>query len=278
MSQSIFTSQTPAVDNANDAVDYTLATTFRTSVDGTVTGIRWWAPSSSVSSPVTLLLYRATSNTTGVELARKVQASASVTLGGWNTVLFDTPVSVTAGTTYVAARWSIEQNYVATGNFWTSAVTNGSLTGLADGTGGFGNGKFESGIGAPTFPTQSFNKGCYFVDVLFDPSVTVTDMAAALSGSGTLAAAAVRLADAAAALSGSGTLAAAALRIADVSAQLAASGALVVSFEGSNTRARSSPLVSARRTSTPGLSARRTSTSGLSARRTSTPTVSDDGG
>ncbi len=62
--------------------------------------------------------------------------------------------------------------YAATTAYFTAAVTNGPLTALADGTDG-PNGLYK--YGAIGFPTQSFNKSNYWVDVVFVASGSVPD-------------------------------------------------------------------------------------------------------
>ena len=46
---------------------------------------------------------------------------------GWQTVTLATPVSITANTTYVAS-YHTTGEYVATNNFFTTALTSGVLT------------------------------------------------------------------------------------------------------------------------------------------------------
>lgn len=81
-------------------------------------------------------------------------------------------VAVTAGTTYVVAYHSSEGNYSATQNFFTSAIVNGPLTGLADGTDGAND--LYSYTNNPAFPTSSYKSSNYWIDVVFNTS-TSTD-------------------------------------------------------------------------------------------------------
>jgi hypothetical protein len=167
--QTLFTAQTPTGDNLSDATDYTFGLAFTADVAGTVVGVRWWAPSGGVGGqPVTGLLYSHDSEAAGTVLASKV--FGPVVAGGWNSVLFDSPVPIVAATPYVAARLCLDPHYVATGGFFhDSPYTNGHLTGYLDAV-DHKNGRFIGGAGAPAYPASSFNGGNYFVDVLFLPS------------------------------------------------------------------------------------------------------------
>ena len=78
-----------------------------------------------------------------------------------------TPVSITANTTYVAS-YHTTGEYVATNNFFTSAITNGSLTAPSTTTAG-GNGVYAYGgtNTAGLFPTNTFSAANYWADVVF---------------------------------------------------------------------------------------------------------------
>ena len=75
---------------------------------------------------------------TGTKLATATFTNTSAS--GWQTVALATPVSITANTTYVAS-YHTTGAYVATDNFFTSAVTNGPLTAPSSATAG-GNGVY----------------------------------------------------------------------------------------------------------------------------------------
>ena len=83
----------------------------------------------------------------------------SETASGWQPVSFSAPVSITAGQTYVAAYLSSGGYYNFSDNYFSSAVVNGPLTGLADGTDG-ANGVYAYSP-APTFPTDAFQGSNY---------------------------------------------------------------------------------------------------------------------
>jgi hypothetical protein len=164
MSESIFTSQTPSGSFSDAAPGLTLGTLFTASVDGQITGIRWYFPSTLPASAVGLL-YSYTTDTTGSELARATFVSP--TAGTWNTVNFASPVNITAGTLYVAAVLTPDWYVATSGLFASSGITNGHLTAIAnDVITPNTNGKFHVGATA-AFPEQTFGASCYFADVLF---------------------------------------------------------------------------------------------------------------
>ena len=81
---------------------------------------------------------------------------------GWQELDFSTPVTITAGTTYVASYHTNAGHYAITSNGLASAVTNGPLTALASG------GVYAYGSGN-VFPSNSFNASNYWVDVVYSP-------------------------------------------------------------------------------------------------------------
>ncbi len=73
-------------------------------------------------------------------------------------------VPIAANTTYVASCHSSSGYYVATTAYFAQALTNGSLTALADGTDG-ANGVYT--YGASAFPTSTHASTNYWADVAF---------------------------------------------------------------------------------------------------------------
>jgi hypothetical protein len=111
----------------------------------------------------TALLYSFTDDTHGAQIA---SASFSDVQTGWNVAMFNSPVSVTASTKYVAAIWT-PGSYTSTSAFFQAGpITNGNLTAPGNGAGHL-NGKFIAGAGSPSYPNNNFNGGGYFVDVLY---------------------------------------------------------------------------------------------------------------
>ncbi len=104
-------------------------------------------------------------SSTGTLLATGTFSNTSAS--GWQTVTFSSPVAITAGTTYVASYHSTGA-YADTNNYFTTALTNGSLTAPASaGVYAYG-GTSTTGI----FPTNTYQASNYFVDVVFNPQLT----------------------------------------------------------------------------------------------------------
>ncbi|WP_245410990.1 N,N-dimethylformamidase beta subunit family domain-containing protein [Microvirga flavescens] len=90
------------------------------------------------------------------------------TVNGWQMGLFSTPISVSPGTTYVVSYFASAGYYANTANYFTTAITNGSVTAPSSASAG-GNGVYVYGSSS-TFPTNSYQAANYWVDVLFAPS------------------------------------------------------------------------------------------------------------
>ncbi len=85
-------------------------------------------------------------------------------------LVFSSPVSITAGTTYIACYLAPNGHFSMTRPGFASAVTNGPLTAPASGSTTYGNGVFAYSA-TSTFPTGSYQATDYGVDVLFNPAV-----------------------------------------------------------------------------------------------------------
>jgi hypothetical protein len=160
----IFTTQTPSGNVGQDIHPLELGVKFRSNVAGYVTGVRFFKALNSVNGQDIGELY---SYPGGVRLA---QATFSESAYGWQNVTFSAPVLVAANTTYVAAYYNPTANYAADNNGFATAISNGSLTGLMDGTDG-NNGVYNYDLNnsGPLYPNQSFQASNYWVDVLFSP-------------------------------------------------------------------------------------------------------------
>jgi hypothetical protein len=156
---------TPAEITDADPNAVELGVKFVASTDGTITGLRF---------------YKGPQNTgthTGSLWTSSGQLLGSLTFtnetaSGWQTANFATPITITAGTTYVAGYHS-NGFYSADGNFFATNISNGPLTAPASGTSG-GNGVYTYGS-ASVFPTTTFNATNYWVDVLYQPVAPGTD-------------------------------------------------------------------------------------------------------
>jgi Domain of unknown function (DUF4082) len=153
--------EVPAGTNFNDSAALSMGLYFTVGVDGTVTHARWRA-ADSVTGTVKWGLYRLSDS-----LLLGSQSFTTYTQGAWNTVALNTPIAITAATRYAAVYWS-QTSYVATSAYFTTAITRGSITAEASG------GRFVEPSADITLPTNSFNNGCYFVDLVFSSGSAVT--------------------------------------------------------------------------------------------------------
>src|SRR5439155_9149676 len=92
------------------------------------------------------------------------------TATSWQQMNLPTPVAITANTTYVTSYHAPIGHYGVNSQFFAAAgVDNAPLHALANGVDG-GNGVYAYGASG-TFPNNSFNSECYWVDVLFATSI-----------------------------------------------------------------------------------------------------------
>jgi hypothetical protein len=148
---------TPGVVTVNDSSSVELGFKFQASTDGEITGIRYYK-SAQNTGPHTANLW----TSTGSLLA--TATFTNETSSGWQQVNFAEPVSVTAGTTYVAS-YHTNGFYSADPNYFATSRTSGPLTAPSSSSSG-GNGVYAYGSSS-LFPTNSYNSTSYGVDVLF---------------------------------------------------------------------------------------------------------------
>lgn len=168
MAESIFVALDPNLTDENDGgANQDLGTVWSPNTNGYVSGIRWRFPDTPPGSTVTGLLWAMTSDTTGTELGRA--DFTAPTAGTWNTAMFATPVSVTAGQHYCASIHSPDRYVARVGVFDGASVSNGSHLTATENLLPYANGRFAFNQANPTFPASgSGNKACYFADVLFE--------------------------------------------------------------------------------------------------------------
>ena len=149
---------TPAMVTVNDANSVELGMKFTSSQAGTISGIRFYKGPQNTGTH-TGTLWTATGTPLGTVTFTNETAS------GWQTASFQTPIAITADTTYIVSYHS-NGYYSATSGGFNSAITSGPLTGLSSASSG-GNGVFAYGS-TSAFPTGSFNATNYAVDVIFN--------------------------------------------------------------------------------------------------------------
>jgi Domain of unknown function (DUF4082)/Secretion system C-terminal sorting domain len=159
LAANIFTTQIPAEGTTTNGTGMELGVKFRSSFPGYISGVRFYKTAGNSGSHIGELY-----TSSGTRLAQATFASETAT--GWQTVMFSTPVAITAGTTYVAAYFSPNGTFTLTPNYFTSEVDNYPLTALKDGDDG-SNGVFNVGS-SPIFPIGVHpNTSNYWVDVVY---------------------------------------------------------------------------------------------------------------
>ncbi|WP_244426746.1 N,N-dimethylformamidase beta subunit family domain-containing protein, partial [Sinorhizobium sojae] len=151
-------SVTPPIVPDVDAKPIEVGMKFQSSVAGTVTGVRYYKSDLNIG-PHTGSLW----SSTGTKLATVTFTNESGV--GWQAASFSNPIAITAGTTYVVSYHTNYGHYTATGNYFTSPVTNGPLTAPT-------NAGVYTYSSASAFPSSTFNGENYWVDVLFNPAST----------------------------------------------------------------------------------------------------------
>lgn len=161
--QTIWNEQ-PAASSFDDK-PVNLGIKFQPAVSGKIKGIRFFSPGNP-SGVYSGYLW------TGSGSMIADVTFTNVTANSWQEAIFDLPVAVSAGSTYIVSYYS-PGRYVSTEGYFKNEVTKGFLTVPADNTIVGSNSVYE--YGAPgSFPRQSYNSSNYWVDVLFVPNTEST--------------------------------------------------------------------------------------------------------
>lgn len=160
------TSAVPTMAAQNDTSPIEIGVRFSPSRDLVITGIRFYKGAGNAGTHVGHLW-----TASGTLLASKVFTSETAT--GWQQVMFDTPVAVTGGSSYVASYHAPQGRYAVDYNYFNASTTRAPLTAGAS-SGGAPNGIYLYGSGG--FPTNTYQASNYWVDVIADdlngPTVT----------------------------------------------------------------------------------------------------------
>ncbi|MDB5527037.1 MAG: hypothetical protein JWR51_140 [Devosia sp.] len=146
---------TPAVPFEADNNAVTVGVSFTSSQSGSIVGLRYYKGTLDAGEHTGSLW-----SSTGALLAKATFTNESP--NGWQTVVFSNPISITAGTTYIASYFG-NFGYAVTQNYFSSPHTNGPLTAT--------NGFFTYGA-QNAFPTSPSGGSNYWVDVVFNPTPT----------------------------------------------------------------------------------------------------------
>jgi hypothetical protein len=158
VAESLFTSQTPAVTNADNGSVLHVGMYFTPAVDGTITKARWYPPTTS-QSDVKAALYRTIDS---VKVGADVTFAGSVAGPGWVEVSFAAPVTVAQGVQYAIVVRTPRYYTATTGASSPWPLTNGNLSTPSTA------GRFNDDDNADVqMVATAFNNGNYFVDVVF---------------------------------------------------------------------------------------------------------------
>ncbi|MFJ9835834.1 DUF4082 domain-containing protein [Streptomyces sp. NPDC101169] len=159
-------SAVPGTVNGGDGSAVELGVKFRTTVAGSITGVRFY------KSPVNTGTHTGSLwSASGTRLATGTFTGESAS--GWQQLNFSTPVSVKANTTYVASYFAPNGGYSYDGGYFSGSDAGlAPLTALKSGTDG-GNGVYHYGS-ASAFPSSQSSGSNYWVDVVLDTSTAST--------------------------------------------------------------------------------------------------------
>ncbi|HEX6416047.1 MAG TPA: DUF4082 domain-containing protein, partial [Candidatus Saccharimonadales bacterium] len=158
---------TPSPTPFNESTGIELGFKFRSSIDGYISGIRFFKTSNMGGTHVASLW-----NNMGQRITQATFGTETAT--GWQEVNF-APVQITANTIYTASVFMANGQYNASGNGFGSDITNENLTAPRNGTAYDALGNGSQGVfnasGSSLYPTSSFNATNYWIDVSFVGSV-----------------------------------------------------------------------------------------------------------
>ncbi len=149
---SVHTTQIPGPGDTDGP--YEMGMSFTSSKDGKILKIMFY------KNPVDIGVHTGIiwSGNGVAQLASVVFTNETAT--GWQSATLDTPLDIVKNTVYVVSVNSVG-GYVATNNAFDSPITNGPLTGIKG---------FYSSAGPGTFPTETYENGDYYRDILFKPN------------------------------------------------------------------------------------------------------------
>ncbi|MBE8470404.1 DUF4082 domain-containing protein [Streptomyces justiciae] len=155
----------PGTVNAGDGGSVELGVKFRTTVAGSITGVRFYKSPYNTGTHTGNLWTK-----DGKLLATGTFTGESAS--GWQQLNFATPVTVKANTTYVASYFAPNGGYSYDTTFAGSDAGLAPLTALKSGTDG-GNGVYRY-TSTSAFPTSAASGSNYWVDVVLDTSTAST--------------------------------------------------------------------------------------------------------
>ncbi|MFD4871804.1 DUF4082 domain-containing protein [Streptomyces sp. NPDC058420] len=159
-------SAVPGTVNAGDGSSLELGVKIRTTVAGSITGVRFYKSPANTGTHTGSLW-----SASGTRLA--TGTFTNETASGWQQLNFASPVTVKANTTYVASYFAPNGGYSYDGGAFTDGPAGlAPLTALRSGADG-GNGVYHYGS-TSAFPSSASSGSNYWVDVVLDTSTAST--------------------------------------------------------------------------------------------------------
>lgn len=150
-------------DPAADSGGVELGLKFKPTVDGQVTGVRFYKGANNTGTHIGNLW-----DSSGTNLASVTFTGESSS--GWQEAEFSSPVDVTANTTYVISYWAPNGHYSADDWYFVNSYTNEPLVVPADSSSEH-NGVYH--YASDSFPSSSFGAANYYVSPVFTTSNSV---------------------------------------------------------------------------------------------------------
>jgi endonuclease/exonuclease/phosphatase family metal-dependent hydrolase len=160
-SQTIFGDRAPGTAVQADTRAVEVGVRFRSNVAGTIQALRFYRGTGNASGYVARLY-----TNTGTLLAQVPVTDQRIP--GWQEAALPSPVSITAGTTYVVSYYTSNGQYARDVSGLANAVVSGNLTAPGSASVG-GNGVYSYAAGGG-FPATSYKDANYWVDVRFTPA------------------------------------------------------------------------------------------------------------
>lgn len=159
-------SDTPPTTAATDNNGIEVGLRIRPSVNGYITGVRFYKDSGNTGTHTGNLW-----TTAGVNLGRVTFTNESST--GWQTARFSSPIAVNAGTDYIVSYYAPNGNYAATPSFFTSSYFSSEYLVVAS-PAETGTASVYDYAASSTFPQSNYQNANYWVDATFSPSMVVS--------------------------------------------------------------------------------------------------------
>ncbi|MFD0630420.1 DUF4082 domain-containing protein [Catenulispora yoronensis] len=147
----------PGTVDSGDGNGVELGVKFSSSLDGNVTGVRFYKSAANTGTHTGTLW-----SSTGQQLAAGTFTGESAS--GWQTLTFATPVAVTAGTQYVVSYHAPSGHYSVDAGYFTNAHNYYPLSAPANSTSV--NALYSYGA-STAFPTDTYNASNYWVSPVF---------------------------------------------------------------------------------------------------------------